>query len=245
MSVNKKFKGILVDCDNNIETMKEEFDKFLNHKIEVGDTVIVIDWGKNCSKYFDWFIENNIARELCLRFAYNMNMIDQELYAENDTFTVIAIHDEKALIASDRPIHYERKTSCFLVALEGLAFALENKFQEIRNECGGTEEMKKAFDKFLLLSKNKIEVGSIVRVVDWGEGYSTWKSWFIENNIPMDLCLRYAYNTDMLFQKKYKESDEFKVLAVHDEQALITENYENSSYTPCYLIEIDGLIAVE
>jgi hypothetical protein len=49
----------------------------------------------------------------------------------------------------------------------------------------------------------------------------------------------------MLFQKRYKEDDKFRVLAVHDNQALIAENYGNSCYTPCYLIEIDGLTVVD
>lgn len=241
MSINEKFKEILVKCNNDIEEMKEAFDYFLNHKIEVDDTVKVIDWGKNCSKYFDWFIENDISRELCLRYAYSMVMVDQELYNENDTFSVVAVHDGKALISSNRPINYERKTACYLVCLEGLAIAgkINDNFREILDECGDIKEMKKAFNEFI--RNNKIEVGSVVRVLDWGDSYSTWKDWFTDHDIPIDLCLRYAYNTGMSLQKKYKESDKFKVLAVHNNQALITENYNDTQYAPCYLIEIDAL----
>lgn len=241
MSVNEKFREILVKCGNDIEEMKEAFDDFLNHKIEIDDTVKVIYWGRNCSRDFNWFIENDISRELCLRFAYNMVMIDQKLYNENDTFTVLKVSNGKALISSNRPIGCERHTACYLVGLEGLAIAgkVNDKFREILDECGDIEEMEKALDEFI--RNNKIEVGSVVRVLDWGDGYSTWKDWFTDHDIPIDLCLRYAYNAGMSLQKKYKESDKFKVLAVHNNQALITENYDGTCYAPCYLIEIDAL----
>lgn len=50
--------------------MKKVFDKFLNHKIEVGDTVKAIDWENYYLTCRDWFIDNGIPKELCQGFPY-------------------------------------------------------------------------------------------------------------------------------------------------------------------------------
>lgn len=117
-------------------------------------------------------------------------------------------------------------------------------FSEILAECGGIEEMKKAFDEFVIKCETEIKVGSTVKVMDWGLNFSMNHSWFTNNSIPRDLCLRYAYSHDMLDTNAYSEDTIFKVLRVYDEKALITPlvGYDMS---PCYLVGVDALKVIK
>lgn len=74
-------------------------------------------------------------------------------------------------------------------------------------------------------------------IIDWGLSYSSCTDWFDANDIPRNLCVRYAYNRTMYKPHIY----DFEVLAVHGRIALITsidKFYDDS----CYLIDINGLI---
>ena len=119
---------------------------------------------------------------------------------------------------------------------------LKEKFVDILDECGGINELKEAFDEFI--EYEVIKVGNTVRVIDWGKNYPSCEDWFIKNNIPRNLCVRYAYNRKMAGCHIYEDSDAFEVLVVLGKMALITpidKMYDNS----CYLIDINGLENVE
>ena len=123
-----------------------------------------------------------------------------------------------------------------------MELTLKEKFIDILDECGGAYELKEAFDEFL--EHEVIKVGSTVKVIDWGRNYSAYEDWFIKNNIPRNLCVRYAYNKKMAGYHRYEDSDTFEVLVVLGKMALITpidKMYDSS----CYLIDINGLENVE
>lgn len=112
-------------------------------------------------------------------------------------------------------------------------------FKGILTECGGIEEMKKAFDEFIKC-ETEIKVGSTVKVMDWGLNFSMNHSWFTNNSIPRDLCLRYAYGHDMLDTNAYSEDTIFKVLRIYNGKALITP-FVGYDMSPCYLVGVDAL----
>ena len=99
------------------------------------------------------------------------------------------------------------------------------------------EEMKKAFDFFI---RNEIRVGSAVRVVDWGCNYTSYRQWFIDNHIPTDLCIRFAFDNNIYGENEFNEDTVFKVLATDNRLALITIN-NGYNGNPCYLVGLDGL----
>lgn len=94
-----------------------------------------------------------------------------------------------------------------------------------------------------------IKVGDIVKVKDWGEGYSCAMDWFIRNDIHSQLMIRYAYgdsrNYDMYNSDTGKKDPfEYEVLAVADDKALIAEpsNYSN---TQAFLVRTEALINIK
>lgn len=113
-------------------------------------------------------------------------------------------------------------------------------FSEILAECGGIEEMKKAFDEFIAVIA-EIKVGSIVQVVNWGRSYAMNYSWFIDNGILKDLCLRYSYNNNVYENRTYPEKELFEVLVKCDGKALIAPTFSEIDASPCYLVGLDAL----
>lgn len=113
-------------------------------------------------------------------------------------------------------------------------------FSEILAECGGIEEMKKAFDNFIT-GIAEIKVGSIVQVVNWGRSYAINYSWFIDNGISKDLCVRYSYYNDVYEHKTYAEKELFEVLVKCDGKALIAPAFSEIDASPCYLVGLDAL----
>lgn len=112
-------------------------------------------------------------------------------------------------------------------------------FKGILTECGGIEEMKKAFDEFIKC-ETEIKVGSTVKVVNWGRSYAIDQKWFIDNGIPRDLCIRFAFDNNVYENQTYGDNDMFKVLLKCDGRALITPIV--CHYTsPCYLVGLDAL----
>lgn len=117
-------------------------------------------------------------------------------------------------------------------------------FKGILTECGGIEEMKKAFDGFIA-GIAEVKVGSIVQVVNWGRSYAINYSWFIDNGISRDLCLRYSYNNNVYENRTYAEKELFEVLVKCDGKALITPAFYETNKNPCYLVGLDGLKLVK
>lgn len=113
-------------------------------------------------------------------------------------------------------------------------------FSEILAECGGIEEMKKAFDDFIIKCETEIKVGYTVKVADWGGSFSLNYNWFTKNCIPRELCIRYSYGNSIYGSNRYGDDTIFKVLRVYDEKALITHN-TGTDKSPCYLVEVDAL----
>lgn len=117
---------------------------------------------------------------------------------------------------------------------------INKTFSEILAECGGIEEMKKAFDEFVIKCETEIKVGYTVKVVDWGRSFSLNYNWFIKNCIPRELCIRYSYGNAIYGSNRYGDDTIFKVLRVYDEKALITNN-AGTDTSPCYLVGLDAL----
>ena len=98
-----------------------------------------------------------------------------------------------------------------------------------------------------------INVGDIVKVKDWGESYSYAMDWFIQNDIiSSQLMIRYAYGDGRKYDEYndetgFKDILKYKVLAVADGKALITENnldeYDNNS--PAYVVSVNALINIK
>lgn len=97
-----------------------------------------------------------------------------------------------------------------------------------------------------------INVGDIVKVKDWGESYSYSTEWFLMNNIDIQLMIRYAYGDGRKYDEYndetgFKDNLKYKVLAVADGKALITENNEYDKYdnSPAYVIGVNALINIK
>ena len=117
-------------------------------------------------------------------------------------------------------------------------------FSEILTVCGGIEEMKKAFDEFIVKCETEIKVGSTVRVVNWGRSYTIDQKWFIGNGIPRDLCIRFAFDNNVYENQTYGDDCLFEVLVKCDGRALITPTVCNYT-SPCYLVGLDALKVVK
>lgn len=97
--------------------------------------------------------------------------------------------------------------------------------------------------------------GDYVQVKNWGNGYTTYTNWFIENKIDPIYMIRYAYGDNTNYKKYAPESDNriFEIVYLDKLSgiALITLSEElNDSYTKMkdldrlrqiYLINIKGL----
>lgn len=88
------------------------------------------------------------------------------------------------------------------------------------------------------ISETIIREGSIVNVVRSGERYTLYTSFFKNNNIDVDICLRYRYDDN----DKFNDSDKFKVLKIIDDYVIIERRSINK---PVYLFNLRGLEVVE
>lgn len=89
-----------------------------------------------------------------------------------------------------------------------------------------------------------IKAGDLVRVKNWGRGYTTYTGWFLNNfeNLKPEWIINFAYNDDSKFRDKCKtDSAIYKVLYVEDSKALICESDLFNTVRETYLIGIDGL----
>lgn len=91
----------------------------------------------------------------------------------------------------------------------------------------------------------EIKVGDIVRVTNWGKGYTTNTAWFHENlnELETSWIIRYAYDDEYNYlHHKYDDPNRYAVLYIDEktERALITPKNIGSS-SKVYLIGMDGL----
>lgn len=101
----------------------------------------------------------------------------------------------------------------------------------------------------------KMEKGDYVQVKNWGDEYTTYTNWFIENKIDPIYMIRYGYGDNTYYKKYAPESDNriFEIVYLDELSgiALITLSEElNDSYTKMkdldrlrqiHLINIRGL----
>lgn len=97
-----------------------------------------------------------------------------------------------------------------------------------------------------------INIGDIVKVKDWGDSYSYAMDWFMQNDISSQLMIRYAYGDGRKYDEYndetgFKDSLKYKVLAVANGKALITEydKYDNYDNSPAYVVGVNALINIK
>lgn len=103
------------------------------------------------------------------------------------------------------------------------------------------------------MSECKFSPGDIVRVKNWGGGYTTFSDWFVSRignlDFKPDWAVRYAYDDDSNFLKCcHDDKRKYKVLYVscgassEDTKVLIEEAGFSPFVTPkVYLIDADAL----
>ncbi len=94
-------------------------------------------------------------------------------------------------------------------------------------------------------NNTNIKAGNIVRVVDWGKGYSTHVEWFLiwAYRLKTEWLARYAYGDSHNYDKYRKKNSDNRlwiVLAVIDDFALITQQIGDCKGA-VYLIDLNGL----
>lgn len=91
-----------------------------------------------------------------------------------------------------------------------------------------------------------IKVGDIVRVTDWGCGYSSNYAWFLKHmdELAAEWVIKYAYG-DVTHYEKHKHSDitEYQVLYVDKSEGkcLITQKSYFGRVCNIYLIGLKGV----
>lgn len=97
-----------------------------------------------------------------------------------------------------------------------------------------------------------MKVGDLVRVTNWGGGYTTNSAWFLDHvhDLDVNYLIRYAYNDSTnFFKHKYDDNRVFEVLYVDDAlapNALITlatdsTSFDSDDYKKVFLIGCDNL----
>ena len=89
-----------------------------------------------------------------------------------------------------------------------------------------------------------IKAGDLVKVKNWGKGYTTYTGWFLNNfeNLKPEWIINFAYNDDSKYQDKCNtDSSIYKVLYVKDGKALICESNSFNTVRETYLIGTEGL----
>lgn len=89
-----------------------------------------------------------------------------------------------------------------------------------------------------------IKAGDLVRVKNWGKGYTTYTGWFLNNfkNLKPEWIINFAYNNSNKYENMCKtDSATYKVLYVEDSKALICEHDLFNIVRETYLIGTDGL----
>ena len=89
-----------------------------------------------------------------------------------------------------------------------------------------------------------INVGDIVKVTDWGKGYSTNADWIEKHykagDIPLKYVIHFAYGDCGAYVKhQYNDNAEYKVLYKDEEKALITRNGRYVGET--YILGLAGI----
>ena len=93
----------------------------------------------------------------------------------------------------------------------------------------------------------EIKVGDIVRVTNWGRGYTTNAAWFEEYSVCLDFkwVVKYSYgNENNYIHYQFDDNRKYKVLFIADDRALITLNIggcDPEDYGATYLIGTDAI----
>jgi len=94
------------------------------------------------------------------------------------------------------------------------------------------------------LEVKDMKVGDLVRVKNWGGGFTTNSPWFLDHvhDLDVNYLIRYAYNDSTNFLKRKNNDDRvFEVLYVDKPNALITlatdlMTYNDDDYRKVFLI---------
>ena len=98
-----------------------------------------------------------------------------------------------------------------------------------------------------------IKAGDKVKVINWGEQYTTYPEWFKnhKDDLKYEWVIKYRYNNNMYTKMEHeKDNNIYDVLYVDEKYALISTTYDryfNYSLAPSgtYLINITGLEKIE
>ena len=90
---------------------------------------------------------------------------------------------------------------------------------------------------------NRLEIGDIVKVTDWGKNYSGYKDFFIKFDIKKEYAIRYAFGNSTFYNNcRYNDSNYYEILDIRQDDygylCLITNSTEGGQV---YLIRSDVL----
>lgn len=121
----------------------------------------------------------------------------------------------------------------------GILLTLPNgdqTFYDLEDYEDVVKEVKKA------LAAPKFKIGDKVRVINDKQYYDSYADWFEENNIPVKIAAKYAF--DQAFVRDF-DSEGYEVLAVGEHKGgdgkLYAIQLFNSSFSPVYLFNEKGL----
>ena len=125
----------------------------------------------------------------------------------------------------------------------GILLTLPNgdqTFYDLEDYENVVKEVKKA------LAEPKFKIGDRVCVVRDKQYYDSYVDWFEENNVPVKIAAKYAFDRDFVYDS---ESEVYEVLAVGKHQSgedgyLYAIQHLNNSYSPVYLFNERGLAKV-
>ena len=112
----------------------------------------------------------------------------------------------------------------------------DETFYDLEDYEEVVKEAKKA------LAEPKFKIGDRVCVVKDKQYYDSYADWFEENNVPVKIAAKYAFNQEFIYDS---ESEVYEVLAVGKHQIgdgyLYAIQHLNSSFSPVYLFNEKGL----
>jgi len=95
---------------------------------------------------------------------------------------------------------------------------------------------------------NEFKVGDLVKVVDWGQQYSTHQDWFLahmnNDGFKIEWAIRYAFSNALFEIKSLGDSaklETYRVLYMDGVTYLISSIADTQAYQPVYLFNESGL----
>lgn len=92
--------------------------------------------------------------------------------------------------------------------------------------------------------ESMIKAGDLVKVTDWGKGYSTNTDWFADNLLELKplWLVKYAYgNSSNYDYRRTTDNGIYRVLYSDGNMILITGNISPDTIYNVYLISTDGV----